>query len=240
MLSSYSGDDSGSVVCEVAETSPAALAGATVKLNARSEMWRVVRFAEQLFAAVLALSLLPLLLVVAVAIALLSRRSPFVAHGRVGLAGEEIWVVKVRTMWDAPCRSGWPRSWVEYLRNTPVPDAKNPFDPRVTSRFAAFCRRFSIDELPQLWQVARGTMALIGPRPLTALELERFYGLSAHTILQVKPGITGLWQVRGRGRLTYRQRRRLDLFMLKNWSFRLYVRILFASVPVSLSGKNAF
>ena len=240
MLNTYSRDEVGSAVCAAAEASQVVTTNQNSPRQNCSEVWRIVQSAEQIFAALLAICSLPLLLVVAVVVTLLSRRSPFVAHRRIGLRGNQIWVLKIRTMWDGTRGAGWPRLWVEYLRNPRVPDPKQRVDPRITSRFAVFCRRFSIDELPQLWQVAHGTLALIGPRPLTASELDRFYGPSTHAVLQVKPGITGLWQVRGRGRLTYRQRRRLDLFMLKNRSLRLYFRILFASVPVLLSGKNSF
>jgi exopolysaccharide production protein ExoY len=240
VLGPYTREDAGPAVCSLVAAPAAVVSNLDCGPQSRSQVWRAVERLEQAFAGVLAFCSLPFLLIAAVAVVVLSRRAPFVAHRRVGLAGEEIWIFKVRTMWDAAPGPGWPHSWVEYLGNTPVPDTKQPMDPRVTSGFAVFCRRFSIDELPQLWQVANGTLALIGPRPLTASELDRFYGSSSHTVLQVKPGITGLWQVRGRGRLTYRQRRRLDLFMLRNWSPRLYLRILFTSIPVWLSGKNAF
>jgi exopolysaccharide production protein ExoY len=239
VLSSYTREDAGPVVCGLV-AAPEAVSNLDCGRQSRSQVWCIVERLERAFAGVLAFCSLPLLLIAAGVVVVLSRRAPFVAHRRVGLAGEEIWIFKLRTMWDATSGPGWPRSWIEYLGNTPVPDTKQRMDPRVTSGFAVFCRRFSIDELPQLWQVANGRLALIGPRPLTASELDRFYGSSTHTLLQVKPGVTGLWQVRGRGRLTYRQRRRLDLFMIRNWSLNLYLRILFASVPVSLSGKNAF
>ncbi|HEX6547062.1 MAG TPA: sugar transferase, partial [Bryobacteraceae bacterium] len=113
-------------------------------------------------------------------------------------------------------------------------------DPRVTSRFARICRRYSIDELPQLWQVVNGEMALVAPRPLTRNELDLYYGEDARELLTRKPGISGLWQVSGRSRLTYSQRRRLDLFMIRRWSFRLYLRILVVTVPKVLAGKDAW
>ena len=117
---------------------------------------------------------------------------------------------------------------------------KTTEDPRVKSRFAAFCRRYSIDELPQLWHVFRGEMALIGPRPLTSNEIEAYYGTDAAELLTRKPGLSGLWQVSGRSRLNYRQRRRLDLFMLRKWSLRLYFTILIRTVPKALLGTDAW
>ncbi len=205
----------------------------------RSGLWEIVSIGERFLAVTLGLLSLPMLATASIVIIVKSRRGPWVAHRRVGFRGEDIWVLKLRTMWD---QSREPRRWrwLEYLHNPPVPERKRPHDVRVRSRFAAFCRRFSIDELPQIWQVVTGTLALVGPRPLTVMELDRFYGRAKRSIIQVKPGLTGLWQVRGRDSLTYRQRRRLDLFMLRKWSFRLYLQILIASVPGVVSGKNAF
>jgi lipopolysaccharide/colanic/teichoic acid biosynthesis glycosyltransferase len=110
----------------------------------------------------------------------------------------------------------------------------------VTSRFAAFCRRYSLDELPQLWQVVRGEMSLVGPRPLTRQELDTYYGADASRIIAAKPGLSGLWQISGRSRLTYPQRRRLDLFLVRKWSVSLYLRILFTTLPRVAAGKDAW
>jgi exopolysaccharide production protein ExoY len=117
---------------------------------------------------------------------------------------------------------------------------KSEKDSRVTSRFAAFCRRYSIDELPQLYQVVTGQMSLIGPRPLTKLELDLYYGRNAAELLTRRPGISGLWQVSGRSRLSYRQRRRLDLFLVRKWSPGLYLQTLLATIPTVLTGRNAW
>jgi lipopolysaccharide/colanic/teichoic acid biosynthesis glycosyltransferase len=156
------------------------------------------------------------------------------------MGGKALWILKLRTMWDNDC-SG-PLFLIEYLRSSelPLPSPKTACDPRVTSRFAAFCRRYSIDELPQLLQVVRGELALVGPRPLTRSELDAHYGTRAAELLARKPGLTGLWQISGRSRLTYSQRRRLDLFMIRNWSFALYVKILATTVPRVFGGKDAW
>ncbi|MGI9073276.1 MAG: sugar transferase [Bryobacteraceae bacterium] len=203
-------------------------------------LWRSVDLLECSFACVLLILCLPLFATVCLITFFLSRRSPLVAHRRVGKNGREIWVFKLRTMW-----SRQPRKWsrlelIEYLRRDIVPDCKPKSDPRVTSSFAAFCRKYSIDELPQLWLVARGEMSVVGPRPLTRGELIEHYGSDAARLLRMKPGLTGLWQIRGRSNLNYRQRRRLDMFMLKKWSLPLYTAILIASVPKVLTGKDAW
>jgi lipopolysaccharide/colanic/teichoic acid biosynthesis glycosyltransferase len=128
---------------------------------------------------------------------------------------------------------------IELLCENEVPECKERIDPRVTSRFAVFCRRYSLDELPQLWQICCGEMSFVGPRPLTAAELAKYYGENTHDVLKLKPGLSGLWQVLGRNRLTYRQRRRLDLWLVRNFSPSLYFAILMRTPPQVLSGRNA-
>jgi lipopolysaccharide/colanic/teichoic acid biosynthesis glycosyltransferase len=83
-------------------------------------------------------------------------------------------------------------------------------------------------------------MALVGPRPLTASEIHVYYGASAIELLTRRPGLTGLWQIKGRSRLTYSQRRRLDLFLIRHWSPGLYLKVLLATIPRTLTGKDAW
>lgn len=146
---------------------------------------------------------------------------------------------KIRTMWTKG-QAGSPPALVEFLSDAPVPSMKAVRDPRITSPFASFLRKYSIDELPQLWQVVLGQLALVGPRPLTEEEIARHYGAAmAQRLLAVKPGLTGLWQVNGRNRLSYEQRKSLDQFLLSHWSIPLYLRILYATVFCVLTGKDA-
>jgi exopolysaccharide production protein ExoY len=188
----------------------------------------------------------PLLFAVTASVRILSGRSPLVAHKRIGLDGEPFWMLKVRTMWGSPspARSGSERSlggWIEYLDQPWVPPEKQMSDPRVTSRFAVWYRRYSVDELPQLLHVLSGRMRLVGPRPMTREEIDQYYGeQAAGEVLSVKPGLTGLWQVKGRNRLTYRQRRRLDLFFVRKSSSALILRILARTPACVLNGRNAW
>ncbi len=205
-----------------------------------SLLWRFIDVFERSLAYFLLAVGLPVLVAVSLIIVLLSRRSPLVAHRRVGKRGQDIWVLKLRTMWKRQPQKWGGVSFVEYLHGDVVPDCKSRFDPRITSSFAAFCRKYSIDELPQLLLVARGEMSIVGPRPMTHGELVKYYGADASRLLRMKPGLTGLWQIRGRSNLNYRQRRRLDMFMLKRWSLWLYTAILIASVPKVLTGKDAW
>jgi lipopolysaccharide/colanic/teichoic acid biosynthesis glycosyltransferase len=195
--------------------------------------------AERTLAVVLAVLSLPIILAAAAVILCLSRRTPIMAHLRIGQYGKPFWMWKLRSMWGPGQRSTG-CTWIERIDNGDVPVVrKGVEDPRVTSRFARFCRRHSIDELPQLWHVLTGRMTLVGPRPLTAQELDEHYGPAAAEVLRRKPGITGLWQVRGRNRLTYRQRRKLDLFLARRYSPALCCLILRDTVTAVLSGRDA-
>jgi lipopolysaccharide/colanic/teichoic acid biosynthesis glycosyltransferase len=192
---------------------------------------------EPVIAAIVLICLSPFLVILALAIRVGSGASPLLAHRRVGRYGQTLWVYKFRTMWPAPShKSGF---FVEKMvAEKPYP--KMALDSRVTSRFASFCRRHSIDELPQLALVATGRMSIVGPRPITRFELSEYYDSDAMEVLSVKPGLTGLWQVLGRSRLTYRQRKRLDLFLVRRFSAGLYLRIVALTFPDLLFGRNAW
>jgi exopolysaccharide production protein ExoY len=198
---------------------------------------RLLAYTERVVALVLLALLFPFLVIVAGIIYLLSGRAPLVAHCRVGRYGAQFWMLKFRTMWNG--ERGTFGGFIERLAEENVPEVKLGGDPRVTSRFAGFCRKYSIDELPQLWHVARGTMSLVGPRPMTVSEWDKYYGPSATEVLRLNPGISGLWQTRGRNRLTYRQRRRLDIFLARHYCLWLYLRILGHTLPRVLAGRDA-
>ena len=215
-----------------------------------SENWRRIRprtvplainvlyVAEPVVAALCLICLSPFLAILAFAIRVSSGASPLVAHRRVGRCGKTLWVYKFRTMW--PSTTGRDSGLFVERVEEERPKPKLGPDPRVTSPFAAFCRRHSIDELPQLALVAAGQMSIVGPRPITRFELKEYYNPDAMEVLSVKPGLTGLWQIRGRGRLTYRQRKRFDLFLVRRFSAGLYFQILTQTIPTLLFAKNAW
>ena len=188
------------------------------RLSAGVLLWSV---AERILAGVLLIALLPLLAVVS-----LDRDRGF-AKNRPS-SPTAVWAATGRNSGcsrSGPCGDrSRPRTsatgtaaWIEYLGDTHVPAFKAARDPRVTSRLALFCRRFSLDELPQLIHVVSGSMRLVGPRPITRIEWNEYYGVSSVEVLSVRPGLTGLWQVMGRNGLTYAQRRRLaDLFYARH------------------------
>lgn len=147
-------------------------------------------------------------------------------------------MLKLRTMWTrgAPGRF---RAIEDLPEMTEFVKTAN--DRRITSGFALWCRRTSVDEIPQLLHVICGKMSFVGPRPITRTELELYYGnAAAAEVLSLRPGLTGLWQVMGRNRLSYKQRRRLDLWLVRRASPRLFLAILIRTVPRVLSGSGAY
>ena len=193
---------------------------------------------ERYLAGVTLLCVAPMLLIVLAVVRILSGRAPLVAHLRVGQFGQPLWVFKVRTMWAGPGKA--PVAFVERLKDTQSPALKAGQDPRVTSRFAAFCRRHSLDELPQLWHVAVGSMRFVGPRPMTQAELDQHYAAAQIEVLSVPPGLTGLWQVMGRNRLTYAQRRKLDLFLARHHGTGLNAWVLLRTIAELLCPRHAW
>ena len=205
----------------------------------RASVLSLTELPERLGAAAALVATSPVLFLSAAAIAVLSRQTPWIAHRRVGQRGNTLWMLKLRTMWE-PKTQARGAGWVEYIDDGAGPEQKTPDDPRVPNAFARFCRRHSIDELPQLLHVVRGEMSLVGPRPLTEQELRRHYGADAAEVLEAKPGLAGLCQISGRNRLSYQQRRQLDLQLVRRRSLRMYGRILIGALVEVFSGANSW
>jgi exopolysaccharide biosynthesis polyprenyl glycosylphosphotransferase len=191
---------------------------------------------EWSFAALAFVLISPVLLILVVAIRLGSPGPPVFHQTRVGQRGREFTVFKLRTMYvDAEQR-------LESLRESN--DAgdgllfKMRDDPRVT-RVGRFLRRWSIDELPQLWNVVRGDMALVGPRPPLPTEVSR-YDREVSRRLLVRPGVTGLWQVSGRSDLSWDDSVRLDLYYVENWSLALDALIVWKTVFAVFRRQGAY
>jgi len=182
---------------------------------------------------------LPFILVAALAIWLGSKGPILYRQVRIGKGNRAFTTLKFRTMYiDAGERLH------DYLRKDPSLRAewtsvhKLKEDPRVTF-IGRFLRRFSLDELPQLWNVLVGDMSLVGPRPIVIREIEK-YGSQYAAYERARPGLTGLWQVSGRNNTTYQERVNYDSFYVRNWSLRLDARIIARTLRAVLSGAGAY
>lgn len=182
----------------------------------------------------------PLLIGSALVVTVLSRRSPLVAHLRIGRHNHPFWMLKLRSMWEPRAALRRRGGWIEYVVAEPAEDGKEASDPRITSRFASFCRRHSVDEIPQFWHVVRGEMSLVGPRPLTRIELARYYGPDSSELVSVRPGLTGLWQVSGRSTIKYPERAALDLKLVRELTPKMYLTILLRTFSALMIGQGAW
>jgi lipopolysaccharide/colanic/teichoic acid biosynthesis glycosyltransferase len=183
--------------------------------------------------------LLPLLLITALCVFVTDPGPIFFAHRRIGRGGSYFHCLKFRTMMvnaaelldkllaeDPVAKASWDR------------DHKLKDDPRVTP-IGRFLRSSSLDELPQFWNVLRGDMSLVGPRPIVDGEVVR-YGRYFEDYCRVRPGITGLWQVSGRNDVTYRRRVALDVVYARSQSIRLNMKIMAMTVPCVIQAKGSY
>jgi len=153
---------------------------------------------------------------------------------RCGLGGRRFLLYKFRSMAaDADAR----RAEVEQLNELDGPAFKMADDPRCTP-LGRWLRRFSLDELPQLWNVLRGDMSFVGPRPPLPEEVER-YATWQRRRLRMRPGLTCLWALEGRSQLSFDRWMRLDLAYIDNWSLWLDLKIFLRTIPVVLFGRGA-
>ena len=183
--------------------------------------------------------ILLVVLVVAALVKMSSEGPVFYSHRRIGRAGAFFSMWKFRTM--CVDSAGLLEKYLEQN-----PDARTEWnkthklrnDPRVT-RIGAFLRRYSLDEVPQLWNVFCGHMSLVGPRPIVAAEVEK-YGDCFECYRQVVPGLTGMWQVSGRSELTYGERVALDCKYVGNWSLGQDMMILMKTFSSVVNQDGAF
>jgi exopolysaccharide biosynthesis polyprenyl glycosylphosphotransferase len=195
----------------------------------------VKRSADIVVAVTLLLLLLPLMGFVAILVKLTSRGEVFFKQTRTGLNGRLFTMYKFRSMRkgaqdDQKCLSD--------LNEQEGPVFKIADDPRLTP-IGQFLRRSSLDELPQLWNVLKGEMAIVGPRPLWQPEAEKA-GERARLRTRVKPGLTCLWQISGRSELGYDKWVELDLYYIQNRSLLLDLLVVVQTIPAVLSGRGAY
>jgi lipopolysaccharide/colanic/teichoic acid biosynthesis glycosyltransferase len=212
--------------------SRANLPGAAAKLgNWQSGAKRTI---DLVVSALLIVFLAPVLAVVALLVLLLEGQ-PVIFRRRCVRSNGEFDAFKFRTMHrdaDRVLESD------QTLRQTFRENFKLKSDPRVT-RLGAVLRKFSFDELPQLFNVFRGEMSLVGPRMITAPELKK-YGEYQDLLLAVRPGITGYWQVHGRQEVSYEERVRMDIEYIRNWSLALDLKLLCLTPARVIRGRGAY
>lgn len=181
------------------------------------------------------LFLSPVLLALAIAVKVTSSGPAFYKSERYGRGGRKFFMYKFRSM-----VKNADDILEEYLDDNEVdgPIFKMKKDPRVTD-CGRFLRKYSLDELPQIFNVFKGDMSLVGPRPLPLHQVEKA-DFNQLRRLEVRPGITGLWQIRGRSDISFKRLVRWDIWYINNWSFWLDLNILWQTIPVVIRGKGAY
>jgi lipopolysaccharide/colanic/teichoic acid biosynthesis glycosyltransferase len=206
---------------------------------------RLVKRSFDLIISAAAIGLLfPFWLLIAILIKLDSKGPIFYTQERVGMDGRLFLLYKFRTMQagaDPDLHREYQQAFIAGRAEANLGDVNRPTykllaDPRIT-RIGKTLRRMSLDEVPQLLNVLMGDMSLVGPRPPIPYEVEA-YELWHRKRLDMKPGLTGLWQVSGRNRLPFEEMVRLDLFYIENWSLLLDVKIILRTGFVMLGGEG--
>ena len=195
----------------------------------------IKRLMDLLFSTILIILLSPILMLFAILVKISSPGSVFFNNQRIGLNSKPFSMLKFRSM-IKEAEEIFPQ--LEHLSEVEGHIFKMKADPRITA-LGRFMRRFSIDELPQLFNVFLGQMSLVGPRPPLPREVEK-YSTWHKKRLRVRPGITGLWQVSGRSLLPFEEMVRLDIYYIENWSLWQDIKILLRSIPVVLFGAGAY
>jgi len=208
---------------------------------------RLVKRAMDIAGSLLALAVLsPLMLAIAALVKATSKGPAIFRQKRIGQYGREFVFLKFRSMYS-DCGEGIHREYVASfiagntsgMQDAPQPAYKLTNDPRITP-LGRFLRRTSLDELPQFLNVLAGDMSLVGPRPPVPYEFRAYDLWHRRRLLSVKPGITGLWQVHGRSKVTFDEMVRLDLRYAETWSPWLDLKILLMTPKAVLTGTGAY
>lgn len=185
---------------------------------------------------IMALILLsPVFLIISIAIKLDSKGKVIFKHKRIGKNGKEIYIYKFRTMVENAqevMKTFTPEQMKEFKENYKLAN-----DPRIT-KVGNFLRKSSLDELPQLLNILKGDLSIIGPRPIIEEELER-YGEKKSTFLSVTPGLTGYWAANGRSCTSYEDRIKMELYYVENISFKLDMKVFFKTVISVIKRQGA-
>lgn len=207
-----------------------------VELVNNSKIYNILKRLFDLISAICALILAsPLFLIIAIAVRIDSKGPIFFGHKRLGENGNFISVYKFRSMIQNAKEvfdNFTPEQKLEFEKNFKLED-----DPRIT-KVGDFLRRTSLDELPQLINIIKGNMSVVGPRPIVEKEVEK-YGEYADKLFSVKPGLTGYWQANGRSDTTYEERVQMDMYYIDNRSFLLDIKIIIKTVLSVIKKEGA-
>jgi len=198
------------------------------------------RIFDIVFSLFVLLLCLPLLLFIAMAIRFSSSGKIVYSQERIGRGGTPFRCYKFRTMYpDADQLLQQILKKDEEKRKEWEQNHKLKNDPRITP-IGAFLRRTSLDELPQFWNVLKGDLSVVGPRPVVSEEIIKHYKSKAYKILSIRPGITGMWQISGRSNTTYQQRIALDEYYVDRRTFMLDMKIVALTIPSMITKKGAY
>lgn len=200
----------------------------------------VKRLFDIVFSSIILIIGSPILLIIALAIKFSSKGNIIYSHTRVGRGGKIFKFYKFRTMYeDAEEKLNDLLGNNPKLKNEWEQSYKLKIDPRITP-IGRFLRKTSLDELPQFWNVLKGDLSVVGPRPVVQTEIQKYFGIKAYKILSIRPGLTGLWQVSGRSNTSYETRVKLDEEYADRHSLLLDLKIIVKTVPVMLFSRGAY
>ena len=204
--------------------------------SARKKVYLAIKRLIDIIGSLIGIILLsPLYIIIAILIKFDSPGKVVFGHTRKGKGGKDIKVYKFRTMYSNAreiFESFTPEQKEEYYTNFKLDN-----DPRVT-KLGGFLRKTSLDELPQLFNILKGDMTIIGPRPIVEKEVEK-YGDKAEKLFSVVPGLGGYWQANGRSDTTYEERVEMDMYYIDHMCFTLDAKILFQTIFSVLKGEGA-
>ncbi|MGN0450352.1 MAG: sugar transferase [Ruminococcus sp.] len=195
----------------------------------------IKRFTDIVCSAIAIVLLSPFFIIISIAIKATSKGPVIFVHKRVGKNGKKIGIYKFRSMVmnaEELIEKFTPEQKEEFKKNFKL---KN--DPRIT-KIGKFLRKTSLDELPQLFNILKGDLSIVGPRPIVEVETE-IYGEYKNMLLSVKPGLTGFWAANGRSDISYKRRRAMEIYYVKNRSLLFDIKIIFKTVISVFKGEGA-
>ena len=204
-------------------------------LKRQSPYRYIKRFMDVILATIALVVLSPIFLIIAIAIKIESKGPVFFKHARIGKNGKIIKLYKFRSMVinaEELIKSFTPEQMKEYKENYKLTN-----DPRIT-KIGKFLRKTSLDELPQLLNIIKGDLSIIGPRPVVIDELKK-YGANTEKFLSVTPGLTGYWAANGRSCTTYEQRMQMELYYIDNLSLKMDVKVFFKTIEAVIKREGA-